>query len=75
MRHELVNFRNETKDSFHTLATRYDSISETLAKVVQQSTESSNELKQSMATLIKSLDNLTALAKNYFEERRQPKTD
>jgi acylphosphatase len=65
----LTTFRRETNENFQTLAGRYDVISETLAKVVQQTAESNNELKKSMDTLVGRLDALTDIAKTYFEKR------
>lgn len=69
LRGDLNEFRRTTKDDFRNLAERYDSISGTLAKVVEQSAASNNELKRSMETLVNSLENLTTLAKDYFRER------
>ncbi len=69
LRKGLDDFSSKTNTNFETLSKRYDAISETLAKVVEQSAESSNELKKSMETLVKSLDSLTGLARTYFEER------
>ena len=68
---EIQEFSMNTAQDFRTLNTKYDSISNTLAMVVQQSAETSNELKKSMDSLVKSLENVTSLAKEYFETRRQ----
>lgn len=65
----LTKFSRDTNGNFDNLAGRYDVISETLAKVVQQTSESNNELKRSMDTLVGKLDELTNLAKTYFETR------
>jgi acylphosphatase len=66
---EIREFRTNTAQDFRLLNSKYDSISNTPAKVVQQSAETSNELKRSMDSLLKSLDGLSLLAKAYFEER------
>jgi acylphosphatase len=68
---EMSQFRTDTSQDFRTLNTKYDSISNTLAMVVQQSAETSNELKKSIDSLLKSLDNLSLLAQAYFEDRRK----
>lgn len=68
---EITEFRANTAQDFRVLNSKYDSISNTLAKVMQQSAETSNDLKKSIDSLLKSLDNLSILAQEYFEERRK----
>jgi acylphosphatase len=68
---EISEFRASTSQDFRTLNTKYDSISNTLAKVVQQSAETSNDLKKSIDSLPKSLDSLSLLAQEYFEDQRK----
>lgn len=48
LRNSIGEFSSKTNENFQTLAERYDSISETLARVVEQSAESSNELNRSV---------------------------
>jgi acylphosphatase len=69
MRNDLNSFNKKTDENFQILAKRYDNISETLARVLEQSAERDNELKKSMDALLKSLDALTTLATSYIQRK------
>jgi acylphosphatase len=69
MRADFANFSTATNQNFQTLAERYDNISDTLTKVLEQSSQSNNELKNSMDALLKSLDTLTGLAQSYIDKK------
>ncbi len=57
------SFSKSTNENFSTLADRYDKISQTLAQVLEESTQTRKDFTRA-------LDELTKLAKEYFEDRR-----
>jgi acylphosphatase len=78
---QLFLLRNGINTKFDVPATRYDSISGTLAKVVEESAQSREDFKKALDTLTTqtrefkdALVALTDLAKEYFDERRKEQT-
>ncbi len=70
--------QSDVSTKFDYLATRYDVISETLAKVVEESTQSREDFREAIDALTaqtrdfkEALVSLTGLAREYFDERRK----
>ena len=78
LRDEFTKFSSNTNTNFNTLATRYDKITETLARVVEESAQSRKDFREALDTLTTqtkefkdALVGLTDLARGYLDERRK----
>ena len=74
-RRELGSFAQRTDENFHTLAVRYDRISETLTRVLEESSRTRDDFKQALEKMTSqneelknALWTLTGLAKEYLVE-------
>jgi acylphosphatase len=70
---EITDFKQKTAADFAVLNSKYDSISRTLAVVVQQNAESSKEMKRAIDSLVESMQTLTTAAQKYFVDRSKLK--